>query len=115
MADDIEDYKVTDETESYITTTDNPFNPQTQFDEWYEYDQMLGYNTSQRLAKTIDYLTKTLKNDDPDLIMDTAMLEMVRLDPLKRYTIIHMKKREIGNVKLTDDQKAELELVKNLK
>lgn len=102
------------DTESYITTTDNPWNPQSNFDEWYKFDTDMGYFTPQRLAKTIEYLAKTLKTDDPELLTDMAMLEMVRIDPLKRYTIVHLKKRDPGNVKLTDDQKAELELVRIL-
>ena len=110
-----ENYEKELDTESFITTTDNPYNPQTQFDEWYTYDSMLGYNTPQRLAKMNDYLVKTLKTDDPGLVMDMAMLELVRLDPLKRYTILHLKKRDPGTVELTEDQKAQLELVKNLK
>lgn len=114
MATENENYDVEEATESYITTTDNPYNPQTQFDEWYAYDAMLGYNTTQRLAKTIDYLVKNLKTDDPDLVTDMAMLEMVRLDPLKRYTIVHLKKRDPGTVQISDDLQRQLELVKSL-
>lgn len=115
MATEQENNNNTKETESYITTLDNPFNPQTQYDEWYEYDLMLGYNTTQRLARMIDYLVKTLKIDDPDLVTDMAMLEIIRLDPLKQYTILHLDKKDYGTVKLTDEQKAQLELAKNLK
>ena len=30
---------------AYITTTDNPYNPKTQFDSWYAFDMQMGYNT----------------------------------------------------------------------
>ena len=115
MSEENENYEVEEPTEAYITTTDNPFNPQTQFDEWYTYDTTLGYNTLQRLAKMEDYLVKNLKIDDPGLIPDLAMLELVRLDPLKRYTIVHLKKVDYGTVQISDDLRAQLELVKNLK
>lgn len=115
MSEENENYEVEEPTEAYITTTDNPFNPQTQFDEWYTYDTTLGYKTLQRLAKMEDYLVKNLKTDDPGLIPDMAMLELVRLDPLKRYTILHLKKVDYGTVQISDDLRAQLELVKNLK
>lgn len=33
-----------------LTTTDNPFDPFTQFSEWYKYDCMKGYNSCGILA-----------------------------------------------------------------
>lgn len=35
----------------YLTTVDNPFNPETQFREWYSYDIAHGYDCSGRLAR----------------------------------------------------------------
>ena len=43
-----------------ITTIDNPYNPFTNFDEWYEYDESKGYCTSgylSRIVRTSDDLT----------------------------------------------------------
>lgn len=34
-----------------ITTSDNPFNPWTNFDEWFAYDVVKGYNTCSILAR----------------------------------------------------------------
>lgn len=34
-----------------ITTEDNPFNPFTQWDDWYYYDLTQGYCTCERLAR----------------------------------------------------------------
>jgi len=31
--------------EIMLTTVDNPFNPFTEYDEWYAFDQQMGYNT----------------------------------------------------------------------
>jgi hypothetical protein len=46
-----------------LTTVDNPYNPFTQWDDWYAYDSRMGYNTPgllDRIAKTSDELS------DPD-------------------------------------------------
>ena len=34
-----------------ITTEDNPFNPISQFAEWFAYDESCGYHTSSYLAR----------------------------------------------------------------
>ena len=41
-------------TEYMLTTVDNPFNPFTEFDEWFAFDRQMGYNTPSfldRIAK----------------------------------------------------------------
>jgi hypothetical protein len=47
----------------YITTEDNPYDPYTQWDEWYWYDLSKGYNTCERL----DRVTK-ISDDLPDVV-----------------------------------------------
>lgn len=37
--------------EIMITTLDNPFNPFTQFEDWYSFDVQQGYNTASYLAR----------------------------------------------------------------
>jgi len=44
-----------------LTTFDNPFDPFTQFDEWFVWDQNAGYNTPgllARIAKSSDELSE---------------------------------------------------------
>nr|UVX65401.1 MAG: hypothetical protein [Bacteriophage sp.] len=63
-----------------LTTVDNPFNPITQFDEWYEYDESKGYCTSgyvARIAKTSDDLSK----NDQDLAIQAAIDEIISMNP----------------------------------
>lgn len=38
----------------WITTPDNPFDPFTDFDNWYKYDESKGYCTSGYLARYFD-------------------------------------------------------------
>ncbi len=37
--------------EYMLTTEDNPYNPFTNFDEWYAFDTQKGYNTCGYLAR----------------------------------------------------------------
>lgn len=63
-----------------LTTVDNPFNPITQFDDWYEYDESKGYCTSgyvARIAKTSDDLSK----NDQDLAIQAAIDEIISMNP----------------------------------
>ena len=34
-----------------LTTIDNPYNPWTNWDQWYDYDQRMGYCTCSYLAR----------------------------------------------------------------
>lgn len=38
-----------------LSTSDNPFNPFTQFEQWFAFDVAHGYNTCQYLANVCDY------------------------------------------------------------
>lgn len=62
-----------------LTTVDNPFDPITQFDDWYEYDESKGYCTSgyvARIAKTSDDLSK----NDQDLAIQAAIDEIISMN-----------------------------------
>ena len=51
----------------YLTTTDNPFSPKTEFDQWFAFDLQKGYNTCgllDRVCKTSDELSDALVSDD---------------------------------------------------
>lgn len=62
-----------------ITTIDNPYNPFTQFDEWFTFDQDKGYCTCSyldRIAHTSDQLT----DEENERIREKAIDEIIKLD-----------------------------------
>lgn len=66
-----------DAVEHMLTTVDNPFNPFTQFDEWYAYDQKLGYHTTEFLARIVRN-SYDLSEPDQDAEIERAIDEIVR-------------------------------------
>ncbi|MBO7451324.1 MAG: hypothetical protein J6U54_13250 [Clostridiales bacterium] len=68
-----------------LTTIDNPWNPFTQWDEWYAYDTSMGYRTPERLARMMRTLAVAARVDDEGMVADEAIDELIRLDPLQRY------------------------------
>lgn len=67
----------TQPTEYMLTTTDNPFDPFTRFDEWLEYDTSMGYNTSSFLDR-IAKVSNELSEPDQALAIQNAIDEIVQ-------------------------------------
>lgn len=66
--------------EAMLTTVDNPYDPFTQFDDWYLFDELKGYCTCgliDRIAKTSDELSDA----DNKIIIDTAIEEIALMQP----------------------------------
>jgi len=62
--------------EYMLTTVDNPFNPFTEYDEWYAYDTMMGYNTTAFLAR-IARVSSEISEPDQKLAIQLAIEEIV--------------------------------------
>ena len=70
-----------------LTTTDNPYNPFTQFDLWFQFDISKGYNTCafiDRVANTSDELTD--KENDKEI--ENAMKEIAKETVLAVYKLV---------------------------
>lgn len=67
-----------------LTTTDNPFNPFTQFDEWYAFDTGAGYNTLAFLARVVR-TSHHLSDADQLAAINSAMDEIVKENVLGLY------------------------------
>lgn len=70
--------------EHMLTTVDNPFNPFTHFDEWFAYDQALGYNTTAFLAR-IARVSDELSEADENAAIERAIDEIVGENVLGLY------------------------------
>jgi len=70
--------------EHMLTTTDNPFDPFTQFDEWYQYDRAAGYFTTEFLAR-IAITSHELSEADESLAIEQAIDEIVNENVLGIY------------------------------
>ena len=70
--------------QSMLTTTDNPFDPFTQFDEWLAFDDDKGYHTYSYLAR-ITRSSNALSPQDEDDAIEYAMNEIVELNVLGVY------------------------------
>lgn len=68
-----------------LTTIDNPFNPVTNYDEWYQYDEAHGYRTVAFLARVVRS-SDELSEADQDLAIELAIDEIVRENVLGIYT-----------------------------
>lgn len=74
-----------------LTTKDNPFDPFTQYESWYVYDTVHGYNTCAylaRIARTSDQMT----DEENDAEVESAMNEIIANDPFDLYKIVTRSK-----------------------
>lgn len=71
--------------EVMLTTTDNPFDPFTQWDDWYAYDEQMGYCSCGYLARIVPDLSD-FPEDLANKYTVAAIDEIVRLHPFGPYT-----------------------------
>lgn len=83
-----------------LTTTDNPFDPLTQWDDWKAFDENMGYFTCgllDRFAITSDELSEA----DYDLAVLKAIDEICFLNPYGKHKKITYEDSESSTI--TDD------------
>lgn len=74
-----------------LTTTDNPYNPFTQFDEWFAFDERHGYHTCGYIAR-IAKDSSDLSPEDQNYVVDQAMNEIAKYNIYGNY--VKVKKPE---------------------
>lgn len=79
--------------EYLLTTVDNPYDPFTQFNEWYVWDRQAGYNTPGLLAR-MTRSSNDLSDADQHFAIQTAIDEIVQ----QNYSGKHRKVQR-GDVK----------------
>lgn len=69
---------------SMLTTTDNPFDPFTQFDEWFVFDESKGYHSCSYLAR-IAKVSDALSELDSSKSIEAAIDEIVAMNITGNY------------------------------
>lgn len=69
---------------SMLTTTDNPHDPFTDYDEWYAWDRRQGYHTPSFLAR-VCFVSSDLSEPDQALAIEQAIDEIVDENVLGVY------------------------------
>lgn len=72
-----EDTDPADRPEYMLTTYDNPFDPFTQWDEWYSWDMQNGYHTPGLLAR-VSFTSSEISDADQFLAIQQAIDEIIR-------------------------------------
>jgi hypothetical protein len=62
-----------------LTTDDNPYDPFTQWNQWYTYDETSGHHTTGLLARIVK-TSHHLSDADQDKAIEDAMQEIVDLN-----------------------------------
>lgn len=76
--------------ESMLTTVDNPFDPFTQFDEWYNFDESSGYHTTAYLGRIVKS-SNALSEADQSLAIEQAIDEIIEENILGIYRKVQEK------------------------
>lgn len=85
-----EDDIALNQTEWALSTIDNPYDPFTQFDEWFQFDNEKGYCSSQylaRIALTSDAFSNVENNEE----LERAIDEIIKYDFMHIYKKVHNK------------------------
>ena len=67
-----------------ITTEDNPYNPITQFDKWYAFDEQNGYHTCSYLDR-VCHTSREMSDEDRFAAIEEAIDEMLRFNVTGKY------------------------------
>lgn len=73
---------------AFLTTTDNPYSPFTQFDQWMAYDTQMGYNSCSYLAR----IAKTSEELSP---LDQAIAIEEAIDEIVGYNLLGIYKKVV--------------------
>lgn len=70
-----------------LTTVDNPFNPFTQFDEWYAFDIQHFYNTLGLVARFASF-AEDLSDEQLEVENQNAIVRILAIDFENKYKIV---------------------------
>lgn len=71
-------------TVSMLTTTDNPYDPFNNYEEWYAFDAQMGYHTPEYLAR-VCFTSNELSEADQILAIEAAIDSILSTNVLGIY------------------------------
>lgn len=75
-----------------ITTTDNPYDPFTQWEQWLMFDTNQGYNTCARLAR-VTTISEQLSDEENFDSVENGINELIKFGSInKKGEIVEFKK-----------------------
>ena len=90
-----------------LTTTDNPYSPFSEFDEWYNYDLERGYDCCGYIDRMsfgqLD--SKSLSEEEESEIIESIINDIVTTDPTGLYIKVEKVNNENNNERNTKDFK----------
>lgn len=81
--------------QTMLSTTDNPYNPFVQFDEWQAFDEQQGYYTCAYLARIV-VTSDELSEEEQQADTERAIDEIVALNLTGNYIKIEEGKFEVN-------------------
>lgn len=79
-----------DNREYMLTTLDNPYDPFTKFDEWFEFDESSGYHTTSLLAR-VTISSNSLSEPDQESAINDAIEEIIKENVSGKHKKIYKK------------------------
>lgn len=86
----VEPIEIKKEEQRMLTTLDNPFNPFTQWDQWFAFDTGKGYNTTSYLAR-IAISSHELSENEETRAINEAIDTILDLNVLGIYVAVTEK------------------------
>lgn len=76
-----------------LTTIDNPFDPRTQFTDWYNFDESKGYHTCSLLARVAITSSELSELDQSQAVL-MAIEEIIKFDGTGLYKMLEFEEDE---------------------
>lgn len=70
-----------------LSTTDNPFNPWTHYDQWFDWDTSRGYNTASYLATIVQLINANGRVSD-DEALALAIDDILEFNITGNYVLV---------------------------
>lgn len=97
-----------------LTTVDNPYNPFTQFDEWFAFDSLKGYHSLSYLSR-IAHTSDELSEADNELAINEAIDEILDFNLLGIYQkVTEDNFEEMKSRPFTQEQEEALRMINNV-